>query len=282
MYRHIVVPLDGSVFAERAIPAALAIARLAGATVELVHVHEAPTSLVDLQTDAVCAGLDHLVDRLARTNGPSVRLTCLKGDVSESLGRQIAASRADLIVLATHGEGGLTRVLLGSIGDHLVRHSGVPVLLVRAGGLGPLTAEEPLFEHVLVPLDGSELATHVIEPALAVASPGRTRVTLLRVLDVVSSGSETQRLTRQAALPLEASATELRASGYHTTVAVRQNEDVARGILYFARQQRVDLIAISTHGRGRIRRSLFGSVADVVIRQAQVPVLALHSSNVMA
>ena len=85
---------------------------------------------------------------------------------------------ADLIVMATHGRGGLPRLVLGSFASYVVQHATVPVMLVRPGATG--TAPAPAFDHLLVPLDGSMLAEHALEYAAGVAQSGATLV-LLRV-----------------------------------------------------------------------------------------------------
>lgn len=300
MYSLILVPFDGSAFAERALPAALAIARGTGAAVELVHVHEPlPPSggapMYEPRFDhenraAVCRTLDALEQRLARGAGLSIRLTCLTGHVTKTLEERIATSGADLVVMSTHGASGLVRALMGSVADHVVRHVRVPILLVRPGAPGPLTAETPLFDHMLFPLDGSELATQITEPALALASPGHTVLTLLHVIVIPiaaawlphpSSGIPVSQVDvdqrqRGVTTHLEAVASRLRARGFTTRVAVQQHAQVSRCILDFALQHEVDLIAMSTHGRGGIGRALLGSVADAVCRQATLPVLAFR------
>ena len=296
----ILVPFDGSAFAERALPAALAIARATGAAIELVHVHEPlPPSggapMFDTRLDQesranVCRTLDALEERLAQDASLSIRLTCLTGYVSATLEERVAASGADLVVMSTHGVGGLVRTVMGSVADHLVRHVRVPVLLVRPGALGPLTSAGPLFAHILFPLDGSDLATRIIEPALALASPTDTEFTLLHVLEVPTglgempypstgvpfSQADVDHRTREITPYLEAVAGGLRARGFTTHVVVRPHTRVARCILDVGAQHDAALIAMCTHGRGDVGRMMFGSVTDAVMREAALPVLAFR------
>lgn len=303
MYSLILVPFDGSAFAERALPAALAIARDTGAAVELVHVHEplppsggAPMYEPRLDQEnraAVCRTLDALEHRLARDASLSIRLTCLTGDVRKALEAHIAASGADLVVMSTHGAGGFVRALMGSVADHVVRHAHVPILLVRPGATGIFAADKPLFDHMLFPLDGSELATEIIEPAIALASPGQTVLTLLHVIVVpmaraglpypsnglLFSQADIDRQQREIAPHLEAVAGRLRARGFTTDVTIQPHEQVARCILDFAAQQGIDLVAMSTHGRGGIGRVMLGSVTDAVSREATLPVLAFRPAT---
>ena len=300
MFSLILVPFDGSAFAERAVPAALAIARAVGAAVELVHVHErlppsggAPMfdTRLDLESrTAVCRTLDALEDRLAKESDLAIRFTCLTGDVSATLEDRILGSGADLVVMSTHGAGGLLRTLMGSVADHLVRHVHVPVLLVRPGALGPLTSAKPLFKHVLFPLDGSDLAARVIDPALALASPGDTVLTLLHVVVVPTalgempyasagvrfSQSDIDHQQHEITPYLEAIAAGLRARGFTTRIVVRPHIQVSRCILDVAVEHDVALIAMSTHGRGGISRKLVGSVTDAVAREATLPMLAFR------
>lgn len=146
------------------------------------------------------------------------------------------------------------------------------------------------FKHILVPLDGSELATGVIETALALASCCEARISLLRIVEPiqllttetaipfafplpVDDDISTKRLAERAGRELTQVAHSLsgRVIGEvdpHVIVA----RDVGQAIVDFALASAVDAIAMSTHGRGA-SRLLVGSVADKVIRSAALPML---------
>jgi nucleotide-binding universal stress UspA family protein len=177
MYHKVLVPLDGSVFAEHALPLALEVAQRAQAAVQLVRVHVrvgSPYSGSDLACDL---GLDSIIrhkeesylrnvrQRLATVS--PVRLThkVLDGPAAAALYQHALATSTDLVVMTTHGRGPLTRCWLGSVADQLVRQVSVPVLLVRPREGARERTWKPILQHVLIPLDGSELAEEILEPA---------------------------------------------------------------------------------------------------------------------
>jgi nucleotide-binding universal stress UspA family protein len=302
MYRTIMVPLDGSSLGEHALPLALGIARRAGAAVELVHVRtpagpnllggapdapalgETPLEQVDEQARAYMGQL--AVNLSARWN-VAMTAVVLEGRAVDILYDHALASGADLVVMTTHGYGPLTRAWMGSVADTLVRRLPMPILLTRPldEALDLLAqAHEPAFQHVLIPLDGSPLSEEILEPAVALGSLMQARYTLLQALDpLVAKHTRPpyavgldlymlEELRKRAQDYLAGVAKRLRAQSLVVrTELVVEQPHVA--ILDYARDHAVDLIALSTHGRGGLTRLLLGSVADKVVRGAGVPVL---------
>ncbi|HSH46903.1 MAG TPA: universal stress protein, partial [Longimicrobiales bacterium] len=139
----IMVPLDGSRFAEHALPYALGVARRTGAELSLALVHT-PVDVLNAsyplaeeihRQDAEArktnaAYLEALVDAVGST-GVNVRPAPLYGPVAASLNRYVVEEGIDLVVMTTHGRGGLERAWLGSTADRLLRITPAPVLLVR-------------------------------------------------------------------------------------------------------------------------------------------------------
>ena len=118
---------------------------------------------------------------------------------------------------------------------------------------------------ILVPLDGSGLAERVLPFAVRLARAGDGRLVLLRAARARARPGRPEQ-------ELDAVAEQLRAYGIAAEARV-SDDDPAAAILGAARETRADLIAMSTHGRGGLGRWLYGSVADQVLRQAEVPVL---------
>lgn len=138
----VMVALDGSAFAERALPLACAIARQAGdrGEVELLHVHDMGVSspnapAVEPRWENERAGemrveVEGVAARLAAETGLRVTAVMLRGRVADSITRHAIEHRADLIVITTHGRTGLKRALIGSVAEQIVRTAKTPVLVV--------------------------------------------------------------------------------------------------------------------------------------------------------
>lgn len=149
MYQRIVVPLDGSEFAERALPEAEGLARLTGAPVHLLRVTDlsqfvwygefglamdvsAAEAETARETTAAAAYLLTIAERITGS-GLTAETEVRRGQTYREV---IAATRpGDLIVMASHGRGGVPRWFLGSVAEEVLRHATVPVLMVRSGEL---------------------------------------------------------------------------------------------------------------------------------------------------
>ncbi|MCE5217377.1 universal stress protein [bacterium] len=141
MYKDILVTLDESALAERALPHAVALAKAFGATIHLVSVIpvlDAETMFaagVSIDwTAQVESARDYMGGIRKRVMGEGVEAEwdVCQGDVAEEILRYCDQQDCDLIVMSTHGRSGLGRWVYGSIADRVLRHAKVPVLLVRA------------------------------------------------------------------------------------------------------------------------------------------------------
>ena len=299
MYHRIVVPLDGSTFAEHALPYAALVARRAGARLDLalVHtsysvatmdatIHETVERWQSEQRAREASYLHEVAARLRAECEVHAEPVLLLGAVVTALQEYVAVSAADLVIMTTHGRGGLERVWLGSVADALVRHVRVPVLLVRPNDDEPaLGLKQPLFRHVVVALDGSELAEHSLQSVLELADP-ETTITLLRVVTpprgptsaYLPHASQLNRvLTDEREHDAEQYLAELveRLAPVHAAIGtcVVLDYHPATAIVRWAEEHGADGIAVSTHGRAPALRLLLGSVTDRVVRGGQVPVL---------
>lgn len=304
--RTIVVPLDGSELAEGALPLAGALARASGATLQLVHVFvpfgprtDVPGAVVaspDLEQQLQEGMLTYLADvaeRVRRDTGGPVECRPLRarpirspfaetGAIVEALRRHVLGAGVDLIVMATHGRGGVSRTWLGSVVDALVRRVVGPVLLVRPRDDVAVPARP--FEHILVPLDGSARSEHVLPTVATLAALGDARVTLLHVilpqLAIARPAPRTRvdaahlaRRQEETARYLEEARERFSATIPRLETAVAVAEHPARAIVQWAEEHDADLVALATHGRGGVQRFMLGSVADKVLRSTRGPVL---------
>lgn len=296
MYTWILVPHDGSDFGDRALPLAVSLARRSKAMLELVHIHEpyiyasgAPAfdrRLDDELRAKMRHRLENTRERVAQYLGHEVLLARMEGPVARTLEKHVADSGADLVVMTTHGRGGMSRIWLGSVADHMTRHSPVPVLFVRPSTAAVTWREGTLPRRIVIPLDGSELAETILDHAVILATPGETELALIQVVVPLAAPSyphttsgfaftedDLARRQRTAETYLERLAVQLRAHGFATTVRITTHEQIARAILDYAMHADADLIALATHGRGAAARLAIGSVADKVLRAAITPLL---------
>jgi nucleotide-binding universal stress UspA family protein len=296
----ILVPLDGSDLAEQALPAAVELARRTGTALRLVHVHVPITAdpihveglpVIDehmhsLRRQHEQAYLDRARDRLAADVNTSVAV--LDGPPAATLATHAETSRAMLIVMTTHGRGGLERAWVGSVADELIKVSPVPLLLVR-----PEPRNVPRrFRRILVPLDGSTLGEAILEHALQLARlDPESEVVLLDVVQPIDSevwvpeaAAAAPRATddvtalqeERARHYLDGVARRVEAAGVGVRTRVKVAFQVASAILDAARHEKADLVALATHGRSGLVRMALGSVADKVVRGSDTPVLLLR------
>jgi nucleotide-binding universal stress UspA family protein len=293
----LLVPLDGSTFGEHALPAALAIARRGGMRLALAHAHYtmAPAisaagipvfdPTIDAQfRDEELAYLKRVVRRVAAVWDGPVTQTLLEAPVDDALCHHAEAIGAALIVLSSHGRGGMSRIWLGSVADRLLRQSAIPILVVHPDAEAPDLGREPPLRRILIPLDGSSLAEHAIELAQWVGRPAGAHYILLRVVEPIMRGflidgaepsvdvDAQEAAYRHATDELAGVASRLREAGLSVTADTWIGQPAAQ-ILEAATTYYADLIAMTSHGRGGVARLLVGSVADKVLRGANVPLL---------
>jgi len=294
VYGQIVVPLDGSRFAESALPLALELSRRTDASLHLVTVHEpVPAFAYDEWESAASEWsrryLDEVMDEVEDRAGGPVTTALRTGPVVPSLQDEVRSVGGDLLVMATHGRGMLSRAWLGSVADAFLHKSDVPVLMVRPEDTTDEEEEEEEAEgilRVLVPLDGTELSEEVLQHALKLGGLFGAAYHLLRVvpypMDLASpylphtvqmNRGLVEEAERDAEAYLDRQAEELRGKGLTITTGTLVDAQPAHGILQVAQGEECDLIAMATHGRRGLSRAFLGSTADKVIRGSHMPVL---------
>ncbi len=306
LYRSILVPLDGSPSAEHALASAAEIARLSGATLRLVHVHALSTTPIYIEGHPVIdknlapLGLEHeqiYLEQIKAKLGeayPTLPITVevlnrsrenmMNESVGAFLSKHVTATDVDLVVMTTHGRGGLARFWLGSVADMLVRLTHVPLLLLRPAATPPDFAHPPSFRRILIPVDGSVLSEQIIEPTLALGTLLHAEYTLLRVIEPLYTEDSLIAYTEE----LDGE-TSQEVQNYLDTIVPRLGTEAgtitthvlfapqpAVAILDYAQNHASDLIAMATHGRSGIKRLLIGSTADKVLRGGQKAVLVLR------
>ena len=315
MYKRILVPLDGSTRAERAIPVAARIARALGSSVILMRVATAPvdtgkyssaSGYVEEAVDSDLSGATSYLEHMARSEelaGINTEVETFIGAVAPAILSAAQSFHANLIVLCSHGYTGFKRWTLGSVADKVTRHSPIPVFVLREGGPLPATAEhQPV--RALVAVDGSALSEAVLEPAaylaaaLAEATSQQGAMHLLRVVDLPTSGGKFKSdahidtgLKEQvrhedeeylSSLVYRLGAGDLELLDLAITTSVEADPDVAEAIVKKSEQDKFDFIAIATHGRGGVQEWALGSVAGRVLHATTLPLLIMRPQDIQA
>ena len=302
MLRMILLPLDGSPFGEAAAPVALKLARAASGSVHLALAHRpivplgpvaeaaaAPPSLDEDLRTRERAYLEARVAVLTRKGGPEITHAHLDGPPGQAVVAEANRIGADLIVMAAHGRGALGRLWLGSVADHVIRHAAMPVLLVRPETGEAAAAEATPLRRILVPLDLSAESEAVLETVAEIAILAEAGVTLLHIVepffDLVDPAAPyplavdsriTEGRLNEAERRLERAAGRLRDAGIRVETRILESTSAAGGILEALERDEADLVAMTTHGEGGVRRLVLGSVTDKVIRGSRKPVLAMR------
>jgi len=296
MYRQIMVPLDGSRFAESALPLALAISRHTGATMHLVTVQEPIPSFAYDEWESAAeewtqSYQENVLARVRERATGKVTADLGSGHVVEVLEQIAEQNDVDLIVMATHGRGMFSRAWLGSVADAFLHHTPRPILLVRPeeAGSQPDLSQSVELTRILVPLDGTELSESAIEDAVEFGSLFDADFHLVRVVPYPMQFNSpylphTMQMNQQfveeardaADSYLREHVHRLREQGLradHNVVVVAQP---GHGILSEAEATGCDFIAMATHARKGLSRALLGSTADKVLRGSHLPVLLHH------
>ncbi len=295
MFKRILVPLDGSKTAEAVIPFAREIASRCGAELLFVTVVQEPSvwdaalSLQVLKREAEIAA-DYLatVEKHVSSEGQTVATQVLDGNAAEAVLAAADDRGADLIAISTHGRSGISRWLFGSVATRILEHASVPLLVLRPKEGEDRGAPGPVVKKILVPLDGSELASSVLPVVEEFAKTMGASLVLYHSVAPLSAypgfesvgaaalGEAVEEMQRQAREILTRAAEEVKSRGVEATT-ISAIATAANGVLKAADELDVDLIAIATHGRSGLGRVVLGSVADAVIRRsADVPCLVIR------
>lgn len=298
MFKHLLVPLDGSRLSESAIPAAAQMAARMGAELTLVHVIEkhAPAEVHSdrhlVTAEEATAYLAEVARRpvLAGLRVQTHVHTAEVRDVADSIREHAAELAPDLVVMSTHGKGSARRLIFGAIAQQVLSRGDTPVLLVRpseeaaSGASGPADT----WRTILAPLDGDPAHEKSLPVAADLAKVFACRVHLLMVVPTLGElagsqaaagmllpGATRIKLEMDSAAAsdyLAAKAEELARAGVAAGSEASRG-DPARAIVRAARRLDVDLVVMGTHGRAGTVAFWEGSVAARVVSRTRVPLL---------
>lgn len=294
MFKHILLPLDGSELAESALPVAGYLADKLKSRVTLLHVIEknAPTTIhgqTHLTNEGeACAYLQHVA---AEHLPPSIKInrhvhTEEVDKVSQSIVLHSDEFTPDLIMLCAHGHGGLRDFFVGSIAQQVIADGSVPVLLLKPDADGNRGFAG--FSRLLVALDGDPQHESGFDSAIGLAKALKASVHLVQVVPTLSTlkpqHTATGTLlpaTTKALLELdEENACEyleekmnLMSDQKIEVSAEVERGDPARQVVQSAVANDASLIILGTHGKAGMDAFWAGSVAPRIVEQTELPVL---------
>ena len=312
MYSKIIVPLDGSELSEQGLPYARLVAKHLSIPIELVQAYDpfmpsgAPTvrNRQEITEQLQRAARERAVASLGparrqlEADGYAVSATAQRGAAPDVISAQAVSDPSALVVISTHGRGGISRWVMGSVADKVLHTIPNPMLIVRANVMGPASPERSL-KSVVVPLDGSPRSELALPHAISMAATLSASIAVLRV----TPSEERYRQELSAIAPGPGAVPDLELPGpaglvaedkaavaaYLQDVSNRMaidhahgvvteqvaNDNIAQTIIERA-SARPSLVVMSTHGRSGLSRMTLGSITDRVIRHSNVPVLVIH------
>jgi nucleotide-binding universal stress UspA family protein len=296
VFQKLLVPLDGSAESAVALPLARLVAAASGAPLRLLRVVDPRGgSAREAELAEAHAYLERMRDELEPGEQPVE--TAVQQSVAPGAEIEQEAERcgADLIVMATRGRSGLSRAIFGSVAQHVLTNGSRPLLLVRPGG-----QVATRLSTLLVPVDGSPGAALALDTAVPLAQAAKARVVGVQVV-VPAVAYMVHDMTGTAPVMLDPAWDEEALAGarqYVSGLTTRlQGMGVAaegravlgkmaetlmgrvsRVIISVADDVAADIIVMSTHALTGPIRTVVGSTADEVVRNAQRPVLLIRKT----
>jgi nucleotide-binding universal stress UspA family protein len=295
----ILVPTDFSATSDEALAHARRLAGQLNASLHLVHAFEDPFTTAafaaemyapvpaSMREELLRQVQGQLAERLPDDDRTRLRGTAevVTGSPAKAIVEYAHTLGADLIVMGTHGRGGMAHLLLGSVAERVVRTAGCPVLTLREAPQAPV-------QRILVPTDFSDTSDAALDTAFLFAAAFGAELQLLHVLDdpFVSGGLVPEAYMTEAPALRTAMLTEARERLAHRAAAAgethppRVDTEVlfghgAKTIAEYAGQRRADLVVMGTHGRTGVAHVLLGSVAERLVRTAPCPVITVRHAR---
>jgi nucleotide-binding universal stress UspA family protein len=297
-FHRILCPIDFSDASRRALLHALDIARRHGSGITALHVQSAFALAAEVETglyvNVLPSAQDALVDFVAKTVNDThddVSMVSTTGDVVETIIGEAEREESDLIVMGTHGRSGVTRVLLGSVTERVLREAPCPVMTIPSRAATPTHGKEERIGTILCPTDFSRSGGTALKLALSITEQTDARLILLHVLQwpafaggtlpppvVAEINADAADWEREALATLEDGLPHDARSGRRHTAMVLPGRP-SQTILRIAQEEHAGLIVMGVQSRGTIDRLLFGSTTREVIQAAQCPVLSIRADK---
>ena len=290
-YHRILVPLDGSELAEMAMTPAVEIAVFMKAEIHCLQVVTGLTlnldptlnqRIIDAREQMANMYLGSLRGRFTSPEFQIITSTT-SGSAAKSVIDYAEKEDIDLIVMSSHGQSALSRWVYGNVAIKILRRAPCDTLMIRPLG----TTESTPRKRIMVPLDGSSLSERALKPAIALASVWKLDIMLLRVSpplfsdqDPVSSHDffdEIEEKLNEEAIAYWRDIQAVQARDSLSISVETASGPEAATLVDMANQNEVDLIVMSSHGRGGVGLWLMGSVSEKVLRKASCATLIVRN-----
>ncbi len=203
-----------------------------------------------------------------------------QGMAADSILSFVQSPKADLIVMGTHGRRGFDRLVLGSVTDRVMRKAPCPVLAVSGPSSETMAGKEPHhahhLNHVLFCTDFSENSRAALSYAISAAEEYHAELTLLHVLEQVSSGAGAEDAVAQVMRHLDELVPPERRKTLEIKTEVRTGKPYQQ-IIQLALEAQTDLVVMGVRGGGSLDAAVFGSTTYRVIQLGSCPVLTVHA-----
>lgn len=298
MYTRLLIPLDGSKLAEQVLSYARSFARALKIPVELLEVID-PDVIATLSdakrgrsvevvlAEKERASTDYLSTIACSFDPAAVKCIVESGKPEEVIIERAAADSRTLIAMATHGRSGIQRWLSGSVAEKVLRSATNHLLLIRASERSG-TLREVAPKRVVVPLDGSGLAEKVLPYVVDLAKKMKLEVVLMHVFALPLSitaigylpdlGRLTDLLEAEAGDYLAEKVKQLKEKGLENVSSIMKFGYDTGEIIGLAYRSPDTFVAMCKHGRSGIKRWVWGSVIEKVVRHSGDPVLIIQAS----
>ena len=297
MFDKILIPLDGSELAERALKPGMALAEQSDADVFLLSVPVIEYAFVEERMGAGFVVPDQMLVQSRRDlkayhedirthyAHPNVRIhtAVTEGDEAGVIVDTAVRENVDLIVMSTHGRSGFSRWMLGSVTERVLRQAPCPVLVIR---------EDRPLQHIMIALDGSALSEYALTPGLEVAANLGSRLTLFSVESSEDVDPSFVAELERVEAGLGAKTVEdfyHRTENYLQRLQIRlqgkldqaihlapRTGPIVQSILDYIETDKVDLVVMATHGRTGLQRWVYGSVTEKVMRSVDCAMLIVR------
>ena len=299
MFNRILLPLDRSALAECVLPHAIALARAFESQVTLLHVMETPREArwrraMDplnwqiRKTEATT--YLHEVDLRLQAAGLLTETHILEGFAAEQVIGFSDTQTSQLIILSSHGQSGLSYWGVSSVVQKIVLRARTSVMIVRAAQSMAPDATGLHYQRILVPMDGTQRAEHILPAAATLARAHDAQIMLVHIVQKpviprrTPPSREDVELADQLVARNQTEATQYldqlwaRITGKVET-RVLVSDHLAAALHAAVEQEKTDLVLLSAHGYSSQTRGLYGDVVSNLITHGMTPLVIIQDSS---